>query len=52
MNHLKPYPSMKDSGVEWLGEMPDNRELRRPGLRKNTSYETYRTYKETRPPEI
>ena len=52
MNNLKPYPAMKDSCVEWLGEMPDNRELRRPGLRKNTSYETYRTYKETRPPEI
>ena len=24
---LKPYPSMKDSGVEWLGEMPEHWEL-------------------------
>ena len=21
---LKPYPSMKDSGVEWLGEVPEH----------------------------
>ncbi len=21
---LKPYPRMKDSGVEWLGEVPDH----------------------------
>ena len=26
---LKPYPAMKDSGVEWLGEVPEHWELRR-----------------------
>jgi len=26
---LKPYPSMKDSGVEWLGEVPKHWEVRR-----------------------
>jgi len=24
---LKPYPSMKDSGVEWLGEVPKHWDL-------------------------
>jgi type I restriction enzyme S subunit len=27
---LKPYPVMKDSGVEWLGKIPDHWEVRRP----------------------
>jgi type I restriction enzyme, S subunit len=26
---FKPYPAMKDSGVEWLGEVPEHWELRR-----------------------
>ena len=26
---LKPYPAMKDSGVEWLGEMPEHWVFRR-----------------------
>lgn len=26
---LKPYPSYKDSGVEWLGEVPEHWEVRR-----------------------
>ena len=26
---LKPYPEMKDSGVEWLGEVPTHWEVRR-----------------------
>ena len=26
---LKPYPAMKDSGVEWLGEVPEHWEVRR-----------------------
>ena len=26
---LKPYPAMKDSGVEWLGEVPENWKLER-----------------------
>ena len=25
---LKPYPAMKDSGVEWLGEVPEHWEVR------------------------
>jgi type I restriction enzyme, S subunit len=28
---LKPYPAMKDSGVEWLGEVPEHWEVRRNG---------------------
>ena len=24
MSHYKPYPAYKDSGVEWLGEVPDH----------------------------
>ena len=27
--HFKPYPEMKDSGVEWLGEVPGHWEIRR-----------------------
>ena len=26
---LKPYPAMKDSGVLWLGEVPEHWEVRR-----------------------
>lgn len=26
---LKPYPKMKDSGVKWLGEVPEHWEVRR-----------------------
>ena len=26
---LKPYPEMKDSGVEWLGEVPKHWEVRK-----------------------
>lgn len=35
---LKPYPNYKDSGVEWLGRIPANWELRklRHVLRRNT----------------
>ena len=25
---LKPYPAMKDSGVPWLGEVPEHWEVR------------------------
>jgi len=28
---LKPYPAMKDSGVEWLGKVPEHWEVRRLG---------------------
>ena len=24
MSHYKPYPSYKDSGVEWLGRVPEH----------------------------
>lgn len=27
--NLKPYPKMKDSGVEWLGQMPEHWDIRR-----------------------
>ena len=30
MTHaLKPYPAMKDSGVPWLGEVPEHWEVKR-----------------------
>lgn len=29
---LKPYPAMKDSGVEWLGKVPEHWEVRRGKL--------------------
>ena len=29
VGELKPYPEMKDSGVEWLGEVPKHWEVRR-----------------------
>ena len=29
ISELKPYPKMKDSGVEWLGEVPEHWEVRR-----------------------
>ena len=29
MNAMQPYPSYRDSGVEWLGEVPEHWEVRR-----------------------
>ena len=29
IGELKPYPAMKDSGVEWLGEVPEHWEVRK-----------------------
>ena len=29
MSHYKPYPAYKDSGVEWLGKVPENWEIKR-----------------------
>ena len=29
VNGLRPYPAYRDSGVEWLGEVPEHWELRR-----------------------
>lgn len=31
IHNLKPYPSYKDSGVPWLGEIPSHWEMRRNG---------------------
>ena len=31
ISDLKPYPAMKDSGVPWLGDVPDHWEVRRLG---------------------
>lgn len=31
MNDLRPYPRMKDSGVQWLGEVPAHWEVRQLG---------------------
>ena len=28
---LKPYPTMKESGIEWLGDVPEHWEVRRLG---------------------
>ena len=24
MSHYKPYPAYKDSGIEWIGEVPEH----------------------------
>ena len=29
IHNLKPYPAYKDSGVDWLGEVPTHWEVRR-----------------------
>ena len=29
MTGLKPYPEMKDTGVPWLGDVPEHWEVRR-----------------------
>ena len=39
---LKPYPAMKDSGVEWLGEVPEHWEVRSSGEFCITSQERNR----------
>ena len=28
MSHYQPYPAYKDSGVEWLGRVPENWDIR------------------------
>ena len=40
INDLKPYPAMKDSGVPWLGEVPEHWEVRK--LRQLLSRSTER----------
>ncbi|QSH81870.1 hypothetical protein [Ferrovum myxofaciens] len=29
MSHYKPYPAYKDSGVEWIGEVPEGWDVAR-----------------------
>ena len=29
MSHFRPYPAYKDSGVEWLGEVPEHWDVKR-----------------------
>jgi len=29
MSHYKPYPAYKDSGVEWLGQVPEHWQVKR-----------------------
>ena len=29
MSHYKPYPTYKDSGVEWLGRVPEHWSVRK-----------------------
>ena len=41
MNRIKPCPAMKDSGVEWLGNVLTNREVR--GLKSSTANDVYQT---------
>lgn len=36
MSHYKPYPAYKDSGVEWLGEVPEHWELARFDAKSTT----------------
>lgn len=31
MSRYKPYPAYKDSGVAWLGEVPEHWEVKRLG---------------------
>lgn len=33
MSHHKPYPAYKDSGVEWIGKVPEHWKVNR--LRKH-----------------
>ena len=41
MNRIKPCPAMKDSGVEWLGNVLANREVR--GLKSSVANVVYQT---------
>ena len=38
IDDLKPYPTMKDSGVPWLGEVPEHWEARRLSRRSARSW--------------
>ena len=29
MSHYKPYPAYKDSGVEWIGQVPEHWQVKR-----------------------
>ena len=38
MSHYKPYPAYKDSGVEWLGRVPEHWGIQR--IREPLIYST------------
>jgi len=40
MSHYKPYPSYRDSGVEWIGEVPEHWEIAR--IKRHASIRTER----------
>jgi type I restriction enzyme S subunit len=54
MSHYKPYPAYKDSGVEWLGEVPEHweitplwsvyRPIKRTGFTNESLLSVYRDY--------
>ena len=46
---LKPYPQMKDSGVEWLGDVPEHWAVRR--LRNTSEMRVSNVDKHTRDDE-
>lgn len=46
MSHHKPYPAYKDSGVEWIGKIPDHWEtlhIKRGALLRNEGSREYLT---------
>ena len=51
MSHYKPYPAYRDSGVEWIGEVPEHwgvKRLRHVALFKNSNVDK-KTYDEQEP---
>ncbi|MEO6353687.1 MAG: hypothetical protein ABIO19_11740, partial [Burkholderiaceae bacterium] len=47
MSHYKPYPAYKDSGVEWLGKVPEGWDVKR--LKYNLRHVTEKTDRRERP---
>ena len=40
MSHYKPYPAYRDSGVEWIGQVPEHWEVAR--IKRHASIRTER----------
>jgi len=40
MSHYKPYPAYRDSGVEWIGQVPEHWEIAR--IKRRASIRTER----------